>query len=293
LSASGIGNLSQILTVDWLTLPVVGLVALAIGSFLNVIVYRLPLMLERKTRREAHRALHINVRAETKFDLVHPRSHCPSCGGTISPWHNIPLISWVILRGKCTLCAVPISVRYPLIEGVTCALAIGTISIWGYSIAALLYFVFLASLLTLLVIDIETTLLPDQITLPLVWLGLIVSHQYVDTGDFPLPMASLVGAIVGYTSLWAINQVFKLIRGQDGMGNGDFKLTAALGAWLGWQALPTVILVASILGLTYALFLIFLGKLSVKQAIPFGPFLSIGGCVTLATSDVFTAFFSF
>ena len=292
MSASGIENLSQMLSVDWLTLPFVGLIALAIGSFLNVIIYRLPLMLERNTRREAQRALHINVSTETKFDLVQPRSHCPSCEGIISPRHNIPLISWVILRGKCVLCASPISVRYPLIESITCLLAIGTISIWGYSIAALLYFVFLASLLTLLVIDIETTLLPDQITLPLVWLGLIVSHQYVDADDFPHPMSSLVGAIVGYASLWAINHVFKLIRGQNGMGNGDFKLTAALGAWLGWQALPTVILVASILGLAYALFLISLGKLSVKQAIPFGPFLSIGGCVTLATSDFFTAFFS-
>jgi leader peptidase (prepilin peptidase)/N-methyltransferase len=158
--------------VGWLTLPFMGLVALAIGSFLNVIVYRLPLMLERKTRREAQRVLHINVTTETKFDLVHPRSHCPSCNGIISPWHNIPLISWVMLRGKCVLCASPISVRYPLIESITCLLAIGTISIWGYSIAALLYFVFLASLLTLLVTDIETTLLPDQITLPLVWLDL-------------------------------------------------------------------------------------------------------------------------
>jgi len=288
LPTNGIENLSQQLSADWFTLTVVGIVGLAIGSFLNVVIYRLPLILERNARHEARQLLHINVAAQTRFNLVLPRSHCPLCDGIISPLQNIPLISWIVLRGKCVLCNGSISKRYPIVEGVTCLLAIGTIWIWGYSITGLFYFVFLASLLTLLIIDVETTLLPDQITLPLVWLGLIASIQSADTNDFPTATSSLIGAIVGYMSLWAINQAFKLIRGRTGMGNGDFKLAAALGAWLGWQALPAVILVASTTGLTYALFLIFWRKLSTKQEIPFGPFLSIGGCVTLATQDLFT-----
>ena len=248
-------------------------------------------MLERNANHEAQRLLHISVRTQTRLNLVHPSSHCPSCGGGISPLRNIPLISWIILRGKCVLCNGSISIRYPIVEGITCLLAIGTISIWSYSIAGLLYFVFLTSLLTLLIIDIETTLLPDQITLPLLWLGLISSHLSIDTSDFPSTTSSLIGAIVGYTSLWAINQTFKLIRGRTGMGNGDFKFAAAVGAWLGWQALPTVILVASTSGLMYAMFLVFLGKLSAKQEIPFGPFLSIGACVTLAANDLCTTLF--
>ncbi|MFP6795613.1 MAG: A24 family peptidase [Pseudomonadales bacterium] len=292
MSNSALENLGQQLSTDWLALALVGLAALAVGSFLNVVVYRLPAILERNARQEAERLLHINVPAKARFDLLFPRSHCPSCHGTIPPWHNIPLISWIILKGRCVLCAHPISIRYPIIEGITCLLAIGAISIWGYSIAALLYFVFLASLLTLFVIDVETTLLPDQITLPLIWLGLITSYLSTNTSDFPTPLSSLTGAIVGYTSLWTINQTFKLIRGRNGMGNGDFKFTAALGAWLGWQALPTVVLVASITGLTYALILLCLGKLSAKRAIPFGPFLSIGGCVTLVASDLFTPLFA-
>ena len=285
-------NLSSQFPGDWFTLLVIGLVALAIGSFLNVVIYRLPLILERKAQAESRGVLRISALTETRFDLVFPRSHCPDCNGVISPRHNIPVISWFILRGKCFMCAGKIPLRYPIIESITCLLAILTVSIWGYSISALLYFVFLASLMALLIIDARTTLLPDQITLPLVWLGLLASYQSINTNDFPSPMSSLLGAIIGYGSLWLINHGFRLVRGQNGMGNGDFKLTAALGAWLGWQALPTVILISSILGLGYALFKIRLGQLSTEEAIPFGPFLSVGGCVTLIGIDFFTIFLS-
>ena len=292
MSDSGMSFLSTHFPWEWISLLIIGSVALAIGSFLNVVIYRLPLVLERKTQAEARQILRIDIPSHTRFDLAFPRSHCPECNGVILPRHNIPLVSWFILRGKCFVCSRTIPLRYPLIEGATCILAFLTISIWGYSISSLLYFVFLASLLALLVIDAQTNLLPDQITLPLMWLGLLASYQSVDTSTFPAPMSSIVGAIIGYGSLWLINQVFKLVRGQNGMGNGDFKLVAALGAWLGWQALPTVILISSILGLSYALFQIRLGKLSKKQAIPFGPFLSIGGCVTLIGIDFVTIFFS-
>ena len=261
---------------------------MSIGSFLNVVIYRLPVMLDRQWRSEARAIMHISNAAVQPFNLAHPRSRCPSCGTGIRAWQNIPILSWVLLRGRCGTCRSWISVRYPVVELVAFLVTIPVISMWGYSLAAGFYLVFLWALITLTLIDYDTHLLPDQITLPLLWMGIIGAFAVAESGGFPMPADAVAGAIAGYGSLWTLYWVFKLITGREGMGYGDFKLFGALGAWLGWQALPNVILIASITGLLYAIASMAMGNRGRAQPIPFGPFLSIAGCVTLLLGRDFT-----
>lgn len=255
-----------------------GLLGLLVGSFLNVVIHRYPIMLQRRWRQDASDFLQLPppVDAEPHYSLMLPRSACPKCGHAIAWWENIPLISYALLRGRCRGCGTGISLRYPLVELLT-GLAFGYVG-WRYGLdwTALFYLLFGALLLTLTFIDLDHQLLPDDLTLPLLWLGLLGALLGV-TG-IALETA-LIGAMVGYLSLWSVYWAFKLLTGKDGMGYGDFKLLAALGAWLGWQPLLTVILLSSILGLTAAVLMMLFKGLKREQPIPFGPYLAMAGWI--------------
>jgi leader peptidase (prepilin peptidase) / N-methyltransferase len=257
---------------------VVLLVGLCVGSFLNVVIHRLPLMLERDWRRECRVLLALEPGPEeAPLSLARPASRCPSCQAPIRPWHNIPVVSWLALRGRCASCRAPISAQYPLVEaaagvlGVVCALRFG----WSAQLAAGL--VLSWALLALTVIDLRTQLLPDSITLPLLWLGLLLSLD----GVFTRPSVAIVGAAAGYLSLWTIYQVFRFVTGKEGMGFGDFKLLAALGAWFGWKALPMIVLLSSGAGAIVGLGLILLRGHDRNVPMPFGPYLALAGWIVL------------
>ena len=254
------------------------LVGLCVGSFLNVVAHRLPQMLERDWRRECRTLLALEPEPEpAPLSLVRPASRCPACGAAIKPWHNIPVVSWLALRGRCASCAAPISVQYPLVEALTgllsayCALRFG----WGAQLAAALALTW--ALVALSVIDLRTQLLPDAITLPLLWLGLLLSLR----GTFVPPAASIVGAAAGYLSLWLVYHAFRLATGKEGMGHGDFKLLAALGAWFGWQALPMLVLLSAVVGAIVGIGLIVLRGHDRNVPIPFGPYLALAGWLVL------------
>jgi leader peptidase (prepilin peptidase) / N-methyltransferase len=269
--------------------PVIGLIVTAIlgllvGSFLNVVIYRLPKMLEREWREQCVEFLGSDNIVATaklepapKFNLVTPNSTCPSCGHKIKPWENIPLISYLFLRGKCSACKTPISLRYPIIELVTGILSVIAIYTFGVNATGLACLVLTWCLIALTMIDVDTQLLPDNITLPLVWLGLIVNYF----GLFTSLESSLIGAIVGYLSLWSIYWLFKLLTGKEGMGYGDFKLLAAFGAWLGWQMLPQIILLSSLVGAVIGIGMIVIRGRDKNIPIPFGPYLAIAGWIAL------------
>ena len=262
-------------------------VALSVGSFLNVVIYRMPVMLEREWAGQAREVLQLeNAAAEgdddAPFNLMVPRSRCPGCGHQITALENIPVISWLILKGKCSDCKAPISFRYPAIELITALCSVAVITLYGFTWFGLFACLFTWMLIALTFIDYDTTLLPDQITYPLLWLGLIANGFF--DGIVPLHDA-VIGAIAGYLFLWSIYWAFKLITGKEGMGYGDFKLLAALGAWLGWQALASIILVSASVGLVFALSRIFTGKQDRAQPIPFGPFLAVAGWVVLIFRD--------
>jgi leader peptidase (prepilin peptidase)/N-methyltransferase len=257
---------------------VVLLLGLCVGSFLNVVIHRLPLMLERDWRRECRTLLSLeNAPAEPPLTLMLPASRCPSCQAPIRPWHNVPVVSWLVLRGRCAACRAPISVQYPLVEAATgllsvaCALRFG----WGAQLGAALVLTW--ALVALSVIDLRTQLLPDTITLPLLWLGLLLSIG----GSFSRPPAAIIGAAAGYLSLWSIYHVFRWVTGKEGMGYGDFKLLAALGAWFGWKALPMIVLLSSVVGAVIGLSLILLRGHDRNVPIPFGPFLALAGWIVL------------
>ncbi|MCZ6887853.1 MAG: A24 family peptidase [Gammaproteobacteria bacterium] len=262
---------------------------LSVGSFLNVVIFRFPVMLERGWRDEARAILQISdpVDDAEPFNLLVPRSHCPRCQQLISAWQNIPILSWLILRGKCHHCGEPISLRYPAIELLTLIMSALVLATWGYQWLTLALLLFTWVLIALTFIDFDTQLLPDQITLPLVWGGVLVALVF----DHVAISDSVIGAVVGYTSLWSLYWIHKLITGKEGMGYGDFKLLAALGAWLGWQALPGVILLASVAGLLYALLCVALRGMRREDPIPFGPFLATAGWVTLLFRDDVLAFY--
>ncbi len=258
------------------------LLGLCVGSFLNVVIHRLPLMLEREWRRECRALLELAPEPEpAPLSLVRPASRCPSCDAPIRPWQNIPLVSWLALRGRCAACRAPISAQYPLVEAATgllsayCALRFG----WSAQLAAALALTW--ALLALAVIDLKTQLLPDAITLPLLWLGLLLSLG----GVFATPAASIVGAAAGYLSLWLVYHAFRLATGKEGMGFGDFKLLGALGAWFGWQALPLIVLLSSAAGAVVGLGLILLRGHDRNVPIPFGPYLALAGWVVLVGGD--------
>jgi leader peptidase (prepilin peptidase)/N-methyltransferase len=271
---------------NWLSLPMLGgLIGLIVGSFLNVVIHRLPLMMEQQWAKECAEfsskddAVGAEPDAGPVLSLSLPRSRCPHCGHPIA-WHeNIPVVSYLFLRGQCSACGVGISGRYPLVELLTAGLFYFCVARWGGSSTALVWCGFSAAIVTLAMIDWDTTLLPDDITLPLVWSGLIVAALQWNPG---VSLNDAVwGAVGGYLSLWGVYWAFKLITGKDGMGFGDFKLFAALGAWFGWTALVPIILMASVLGAVVGIALKWSSKLREGGYVPFGPFLAIAGLTAL------------
>ena len=271
------------MTYGWPGLALAAWLGLCVGSFLNVVIYRLPLMLHRQWEGEARHILEGESPAAAlePFNLVVPRSRCPHCERQIRAWENIPLVSWLLLRGKCAGCGAPIAWRYPVVELLTGFVTLAMLSLFGFTWLGLAALAFTWVLLALTFIDYDTQLLPDQLTLPLVWLGLLVNLQ----GGFTDTRSAIVGAVAGYLFLWSTYWAFKLITGKEGMGYGDFKLLAAIGAWLGWQVLPAAILIAAGVGLLYALATSVLGQRESSQPIPFGPFLAIAGWVSLVQRD--------
>ena len=266
---------------DWLPTVLASLVGLCVGSFLNVVIDRLPVMLRRQWRIHALETLSIEPPSDEPFNLARPRSHCPACGTVVKVLHNIPVLSWILLRGRCAKCHAPITVRLPLVELAGAGLAIAVVAVWGFHWIALAYYVFLMVLLAAALIDAETTLLPDQLTLPLLWLGLLAATAFEAT---PTLFDAMAGAVTGYLSLWLVYWAFRLVTRREGMGYGDFKLMAAIGAWLGWQPAPAVILIAAVLGLAYAIVRILRRTATRGTPIPFGPFLAIAATVVLFAS---------
>src|SRR5215468_4052598 len=281
---------------------------LMVGSFLNVVIYRLPLMLERQWREEGaenapptdafNGSTSSDAATETvvtapvavsparpePFNLVVPRSACPACGAPIRAIHNVPLLSWLLLRGKCASCGAPISARYPLVEALTGLLSALVAWKFGFGWPAGAALVLTWFLIALTFIDIDHQLLPDSLTLPLLWLGLFLSLWSSQAGAAAVPVdtrSSLIGAMTGYVSLWSVYHLFRLLTGKDGMGYGDFKLFAALGAWLGWRMLLPTILIAAFTGAIVGLGLIVLRRHDRSAPIPFGPFLAGAGWLML------------
>lgn len=264
-------------------ITVVVVMALLVGSFLNVVIVRLPRMMEHAWRRDAQLLLQSasGNASDGALGLAFPPSHCPRCGHRIRAWENIPLLSYVLLRGRCAGCGERISVRYPLVELLTAVLSAVVALRFGASGTGALALVFTWALIALAVIDFDHQLLPDDITLPLLWLGLLVNSF----GTL-VPLHDAVwGAALGYLLLWGVYWAFKLLTGKEGMGFGDFKLLAALGAWLGWQALPVVIILSSLVGAVVGIVLIVVLGRDRNVPIPFGPYLAAAGWITLLWGD--------
>ncbi len=259
------------------------IIGLMVGSFLNVVIYRLPVMMERGWKKECTEYLELDSNEEdnTPFNLMVPLSRCPSCNTAIKPYQNIPVISYLFLRGKCAHCKTHISLRYPLIEAFTGIASAIVAWHFGYSVETLFALLLTWSLIALSFIDIDQQLLPDSITLPMLWLGLFLSlfSIYTDTN------ASIIGAIAGYLSLWTVYQLFKLATGKEGMGFGDFKLLALFGAWLGWQYLPIIILLSSLVGAVIGISMVIFVKKDHNTPIPFGPYLAAAGWLALIWGD--------
>lgn len=253
------------------------IIGLMLGSFLNVVIYRLPKMLEREWRQHCAELRAEKTVTEPVFNLATPRSTCPQCQHKISVLENIPVISYFFLRGRCSGCQSSISLRYPLVEVLTSILSGFIAWHFGFGVTAFAALFFLWAMIALTFIDIDTQLLPDSITQPLLWLGLLYNLH----GGLTDIHSSVIGAIAGYLTLWSVYWIFKLLTGKEGMGYGDFKLLAAIGAWLGWQLLPMVILFASVVGATVGVILILSKKLTQNAAIPFGPYLAGGGLLAL------------
>ena len=258
---------------------------LILGSFLNVVILRLPKMMEQSWRRECCELLDQSPSDEPRLTLSHPGSQCPDCGAVIKPWQNIPVISWLVLRGQCAQCGMRISARYPFVELVTGLLS--GLAAWqfGFGPEAMSALVLIWVLIALTGIDMDTQLLPDSMTLPLLWLGLGVNLFSVWT---PLPSA-VMGAILGYGSLWSVYWLFKLFTGKEGMGYGDFKLLGALGAWFGWQAVPLMILLSSFVGAALGIAILIARGQGRDTPMPFGPYLAGAGLLTLFFGDMLIA----
>ncbi|MEW6765657.1 MAG: A24 family peptidase [Pseudomonadota bacterium] len=259
------------------------LFGLAVGSFLNVVILRLPKMLEARWKGECQEFLGQASEGVTpeRFNIAFPASHCPSCGHPLRWWENLPLISYLLLRGRCSACKTRISPQYPLVEAAAAALAVLAATQVPFGWPLLLALVFVWVLLTLTVIDLNTMLLPDQLTLSLLWLGLLVNVG----GMFAPLQDAVIGAAAGYLSLWTVYHGFRLLTGKEGMGYGDFKLLAALGAWMGWQALPGIILLSSLVGAVIGIALILLRGKDKNTPIPFGPYLAIAGLIWFCWGD--------
>lgn len=263
------------------------ILGLLVGSFLNVVIHRLPKMMEREWHNSCMDLQGQTIPDQPRYNLVVPRSSCPACGHSIGALENIPVISYLWLRGRCKACNTKISSRYPLVELLTGVLSYATAAQYGYSILTLFSLLFVFALIALTFIDFDTQLLPDDITLPLLWLGLLMNLQY----GFTDIRSAVVGAMAGYLVLWSIYWLFKLVTGKEGMGYGDFKLLAAIGAWFGWQLLPAVILLSSIVGSVIGIgLMLFKGKTR-QTAIPFGPFLALGGIAALFYGQTLASFY--
>lgn len=265
----------------------IALLGLIIGSFLNVVIIRLPIMLFRQWKMDAeqitdflpdHPAI---ADTEQTYNLMKPDSQCRNCQTAIKPWHNIPLLGFLLLRGKCPNCQTKIGWRYPAVEFLTAVVSVILLLTQPLTGALLALLLFSWLLIALTVIDIDYQILPDQLTLPLLWLGLIINTQSVFV---PLQDAVL-GAVIGYLSLWSVYWIFKLVTGKEGMGAGDFKLLAALGAWLGWTALPMIILLSSVVGAVIGLLMIVFAQKDHQQPIPFGPYLAGAGFIAAVWGD--------
>jgi len=263
------------------------LFGLLVGSFLNVVIHRIPKMMEATWRQEARELLEQPAPKgeETPpiFNLVTPGSHCPHCNHRIRWYENVPVVSWAMLKGRCSSCQAAISKRYPIIELLTGLVA--GLCAWRFGYDPWLIFMLYGSftLLALAVIDLDTTLLPDDLTYPLLWAGLLASVLGVSPVSLP---DAVIGAMAGYLALWSLYWVFKLLTGKEGMGYGDFKLLAALGAWLGWQYLPVVVLLSSVVGLVFAVSMMASGSVKRDQGIPFGPYLAIAGWIALLWGEM-------
>lgn len=272
----------------WLYVSVT-LFGLLIGSFLNVVILRLPKMMEAHWHRECRELLDqpsdTHEPEVSGFNIAYPASHCPNCGHELRWWENLPLLSYALLRGRCSSCKIRISPQYPLVEAAAAGLALLAASsvTWGWPLLFALILVW--ALLTLTVIDLNTMLLPDQITLPLLWLGLLVNVS----GMFTSLNEAVIGAAAGYLILWLVYQGFRLLTGKEGMGFGDFKLLAALGAWMGWQSLPGIILMSSLVGAVVGISLMLLRKRDGNMAIPFGPYLAAAGVVWFFFGNLISA----
>lgn len=254
-----------------------GIFGLLIGSFLNVVIHRIPKMMQRESDNYVAAESNQALPHTDKYNIVVPRSACPQCAHQISALENIPIISYIAIGGKCRQCKTPISIRYPVVEGLTGLLSAFLIWHFGSGIVGLSSTVFLWFLIAMTCIDIDTQLLPDDLTLPLLWCGLLVNIQ----GHFVSLDNAVLGAVVGYLSLWSVYWLFKLVTGKEGMGYGDFKLLAALGAWMGWSMLPLIILLSSIVGAVVGIGMIVFGKMHKGNPIPFGPYLAGAGLIAL------------
>ncbi|MFM4857457.1 A24 family peptidase [Aeromonas hydrophila] len=276
-------------SLPWLYFSLVFLFSLMIGSFLNVVIHRLPIMLEREW--QAEYLGYFNPEAlpqqEERYNLMVPRSACPHCGHAITAMENIPLLSWLWLKGRCRECQAPISARYPLVELLTALLSLVVATTFppGWALLAALLLTWVLVALTF--IDLDKMLLPDQLTLPLLWGGLLFNLA----GGFAPLADAVIGAMAGYLVLWSLYWAFKLLTGKEGMGYGDFKLLAALGAWLGWQALPIVLLLSSLVGALMGIGLILLRNYHQNKPIPFGPYLAIAGWIALLWGDTITRWY--
>jgi len=258
-------------------LPAAAVIGLCVGSFLNVVIHRLPKMMERGWAAQCAELAGREPEPQPRYDLVAPRSACPSCGHAISALENVPVVSWLALRGRCKACGMRISARYPIVELAAGVVALAAIWKFGATWTGLAACAFLWTLIALAFIDADTQLLPDDLTLPLLWGGLVANLF----GLF-VPLASaVIGAVAGYLALWTIYWLFKLIRGKEGMGYGDFKLLAALGAWLGWPMLPQIVLVSSVLGAIGGIAAMALQGRDRAAPLPFGPWLAGAGAVAL------------
>ncbi|HEX6590417.1 MAG TPA: A24 family peptidase [Moraxellaceae bacterium] len=251
------------------------LIGLCVGSFLNVVIYRLPVMMQREWEAQAAELRHETLPAQPRFNLIVPRSRCPHCGHAISAAENVPLFSWLALRGKCRGCQAPISPRYPLVELATALLSLLVFLVLGPTLPMLAALGLTWALVALAMIDFDTQLLPDDITLPLLWAGLLANLF----GLFTSLAAAVIGAIAGYLILWTVYWLFKLATGKEGMGYGDFKLLAALGAWLGWSSLPVILLLSSVVGVIVGAGYYLVRRESAPFA--FGPYIAIAGFVAL------------
>ncbi|MBN8443291.1 MAG: prepilin peptidase [Thauera sp.] len=264
--------------------PLASLIGLFVGSFLNVVIHRLPKMMERDWHAQA-----AELRGEAppqgeRFNLAVPRSRCPHCGHLITALENIPVVSYVALRGRCGHCGAPIGGRYPIVEVLTASLSGYAAWHFGFGAAAIGALFFVWAMIALAFIDLDTQLLPDDLTLPLLWLGLALNLG----GTYTSLSSAVVGAMAGYLALWSIYWLFKLVTGKEGMGYGDFKLLAAIGAWLGWPLLPLTILLSSLVGAAVGIALILFARHGRNVPIPFGPYLAAAGVIALFWGEEIT-----